>query len=67
MSDRIGCIIMRRIIYIIIVILVVAWLLGLFAFHVHGHIIHIVLVIAAILFIMNIINGGADATRGRWY
>ncbi|MGN6641116.1 MAG: lmo0937 family membrane protein [Mucilaginibacter sp.] len=58
---------MRRLIYIIIVILVVGWLLGLFAFHVHGHIIHIVLVVAAVLFIINIINGGADATRGRWY
>ena len=58
---------MRRIIYIFIVILVVAWLLGLFAFHVHGNFIHIVLVIAAVLFIINIINGGADATRGRWY
>lgn len=58
---------MRSIIYIIIVILVVGWLLGLFAFHVHGHAIHIVLVIAAVLFIINVINGGADATRGRWY
>ncbi|HEX3385555.1 MAG TPA: lmo0937 family membrane protein [Mucilaginibacter sp.] len=58
---------MRRIIYIIIVILVVCWLLGLFAFHVHGSAIHIVLIIAAILFILNMFNGGADATRGRWY
>ncbi|HTK22564.1 MAG TPA: lmo0937 family membrane protein [Mucilaginibacter sp.] len=58
---------MRRIIYIIIVILVVGWLLGLFAFHVHSHAIHIVLVLAAVLFIVNIVNGGADATRGRWY
>jgi hypothetical protein len=56
---------MGRIIYIFIVILVVAWLLGLFAFHVSGHAIHIVLVIAAVLLIINIINGGD--TRGRWY
>jgi hypothetical protein len=58
---------MRSIIYVIIVILVVSWLLGLFAFHVGGHAIHIILVIAAILLIMNILNGGADPTRGRWY
>ena len=58
---------MRSIIYIIAVILIVGWLLGLFAFHTSGHAIHIVLVIAAILILINIINGGADATRGRWY
>jgi hypothetical protein len=58
---------MRSIIYIIAVILVAAWLLGLFAFHVGGSAIHIVIVLAVILFLVNIINGGADATRGRWF
>lgn len=58
---------MRSIIYIIVVILVVGWLLGGFAFHVGGSAIHILIVIAAILLLVNIINGGADATRGRWF
>lgn len=59
--------IMRTIIYIIVVILVIGWLLGGFAFHIGGNAIHIILAIAIILLLINLINGGADATRGRWY
>jgi hypothetical protein len=56
---------MRSLIYIIIVILVISWLLGGFAFHIGGSAIHIIIVIAIILFLLNIFNGRGD--RGRWY
>ncbi len=39
------------------VILVIAWLLGMFAFHVSGGLIHLLLVIAAIAIILRIIQG----------
>jgi hypothetical protein len=40
----------------LIVLLLVFWLLG-FAFHVAGGLIHILLVIAVVLFLVNIITG----------
>ncbi|HEY8297047.1 MAG TPA: lmo0937 family membrane protein [Candidatus Baltobacteraceae bacterium] len=40
----------------IIVILVILWLLG-FAFHIAGGLIHIVLVVAIILLVINLITG----------
>jgi len=42
--------------YTIIAILVVLWLIGLLA-HIGGGLIHIILVIAAIVFIYNLITG----------
>ncbi len=42
--------------YTIAVILVVLWLLG-FAFHVAGGLIHLLLVIAVIIVIVNLISG----------
>jgi hypothetical protein len=41
----------------IIVILVILWLLGFFAFHVAGGLIHILLVIAVIVLIFRVISG----------
>ncbi|MEA3061922.1 MAG: hypothetical protein QOJ94_1703 [Sphingomonadales bacterium] len=38
-------------------ILVILWLLGFLAFHVAGGFIHIVLVIAVILFIVHLVTG----------
>ena len=58
---------MRSIIYIIVVILVIGWLLGGFAFHIGGDAIHIIVVIAVILLLLNLINGGSRMDRGRWY
>jgi hypothetical protein len=58
---------MRSIIYIIVVILIISWLLGGFAFHVGGDAIHIIIVIAVILLLLNLFNGGARSERGRWY
>ena len=40
----------------LIVLLLLFWLLG-FAFHVAGGIIHVLLVIAAVLFLVNLISG----------
>jgi len=40
----------------IIALLLVFWLLG-FAFHVAGGIIHVLLVIAVVLFLVNVISG----------
>jgi len=58
---------MRSIIYIIVVILVISWLLGGFAFRVGGSAIHIIIVIAVILLLLNLFNGGSRMDRGRWY
>jgi hypothetical protein len=43
--------------YIIAVILIIGWLLGMFAFHVTGGLIHALLVIAVIMIIINVIGG----------
>jgi len=39
------------------IILLVAWLLGLFAFHVSSGLIHLVLVLAVIAFIVHLFTG----------
>jgi hypothetical protein len=49
--------IMGNILYIIAVILIVGWLLGMFAFHVTGGLIHALLVIAVIMIIINLVSG----------
>jgi hypothetical protein len=41
----------------IAVILLVLWLLGFFAFHVAGSLIHVLLVIAVIVFVVQLIQG----------
>lgn len=43
--------------YIIAVILIIGWLLGMFAFHVSGGLIHALLVIAVILFLVQLLGG----------
>ena len=50
---------MGNILYIIAVILVIAWLLGFFAFHVGG-LIHILLVVAVIAIILQLIRGSGS-------
>jgi hypothetical protein len=42
---------------IIAAILIIGWALGLFAFHVTGALIHIVLVVGLILLVLNFFNG----------
>jgi len=41
----------------IFVVLLVLWLLGFFAFHVAGGLIHILLVVAVIVLVINLISG----------
>ena len=48
---------MGNLLYIIAVVLIIAWLLGFFAFHAGG-IIHILLVIAVIAIILQLVRGG---------
>ena len=48
---------MGNILYVIAVILVIAWLLGYFAFHVSSGLIHILLVIAVIVFLIKLLGG----------
>jgi hypothetical protein len=48
---------MGNILYIIAVILIIGWLLGMFAFHVTGGLIHALLVIAVIMIIINLVSG----------
>ena len=43
--------------YTIAVVLLVLWLLGFFAFHVGSGLIHILLVIAVIMVIINLVSG----------
>ncbi|MGI4750157.1 MAG: lmo0937 family membrane protein [Janthinobacterium lividum] len=47
---------MRSLLYIVAVILVIGWALGVFAFHVAGGLIHILLVIAVISLILGVIR-----------
>lgn len=48
---------MGNLLYIIAVILIIGWLLGMFAFHVSGGLIHTLLVIAIILFLIQLLSG----------
>ncbi len=48
---------MRDIVWILIVILVIGWLVGFFAFPDVGGIIHIILVVAVILLIYKLVTG----------
>ena len=48
---------MGNLLYIIVVILIIGWLLGMFAFHVTGGLIHGLLVIAVILIIVKLVSG----------
>ena len=48
---------MGNILYVIAVILVIGWLLGMFAFHVTGGLIHLLLVLAVIAIVVNLISG----------
>jgi len=60
-----SCIFMRSLIYIIVVVLIISWLLGGFAFHIGGNAIHIIIVIAVILLLFNLIGGRGRSYR-RW-
>lgn len=48
---------MGNLLYVIAVILVIAWLLGYFAFHVSSGLIHVLLVIAVIVFLIKLLGG----------
>lgn len=48
---------MGNLLYIIAVILIIGWLLGMFAFNVSGGLIHALLVIAIILFLIQLLGG----------
>ncbi|MDQ6815606.1 MAG: lmo0937 family membrane protein [Bacteroidota bacterium] len=48
---------MGNLLYVIAVILIVAWLLGYFAFHITSGLIHILLVAAVIIFLLKLIGG----------
>ena len=48
---------MGNLLYIIAVILIIGWLLGMFAFHVSGGLIHALLVIDIILLVIQLLGG----------
>jgi len=48
---------MGNLLYVIAVILVIAWALGFFAYHAGGGIIHILLVLAIIAVLIRVIKG----------
>ena len=48
---------MSNLLYILVVILIIGWLLGMFAFHVTGGLIHALLVIAVMLIVINLLTG----------
>ncbi|HZH36780.1 MAG TPA: lmo0937 family membrane protein [Flavisolibacter sp.] len=48
---------MGNLLYIIAVILIIGWLLGMFAFNVSSGLIHVLLVIAVILFLLKLLGG----------
>ena len=43
--------------YTLAVILIICWLLGLFAFHVTGGLIHLILVVAVIVIVIQLLTG----------
>jgi Family of unknown function (DUF5670) len=48
---------MGNLLYAIAVIMIIAWLLGMFAFHVTGGLIHVLLVIAVIAVVVRLLQG----------
>lgn len=48
---------MGNLLYIIAVVLLIAWVLGYFAFHVTSGLIHILIVAAVIIFLIKLIGG----------
>ena len=48
---------MGNLLYILAVILIIAWILGYFAFHVTSGLIHVLLVIAVVLFLIKLLGG----------
>lgn len=48
---------MRSLLYLIAVLLIIGWALGSFAWHVTSGLIHILLVIAIIMILLNLIGG----------
>lgn len=48
---------MGNLLYILAVVLIIAWLLGYFAFNVSSGLIHVLLVIAIILFVVKMLGG----------
>lgn len=48
---------MGNILYIIVVILIIGWLLGMFAFPSTGNLIHILLVIAVVVLLFKLLGG----------
>jgi hypothetical protein len=48
---------MGNILYVLAVILIIGWLLGMFAFNVTGGLIHLLLVLAVIAIVVNLIGG----------
>ena len=51
---------MGNILYVLVVILVIGWLLGMFAFNVGSGLIHILLVVAVVILLIKLLGG----TRG---
>ncbi|WP_297332852.1 lmo0937 family membrane protein [Flavobacterium sp.] len=48
---------MRNLLYIIAVILIVAWALGSFAYHVGSALIHLLLLVAIVMILLNFFRG----------
>lgn len=48
---------MGNILYILVVILIIGWLLGMFAFPGTGNLIHILLVIAVVVLLLKLLGG----------
>lgn len=48
---------MGNLLYILAVILIIGWLLGMFAFNVGGGLIHLLLIIAVIAIVINLVGG----------
>lgn len=47
---------MRNLLYVFAVVLIVLWLLGGFAYHVGGALIHLLLVAAVVVILINLFN-----------
>lgn len=54
---------MRTLIYVVIVVLFVGWLLASYEYHIGGHAINILIVLAVILLSYNLVSGGPSIYR----
>jgi len=58
---------MRTLIYVAVVVLIIAWLLGWFSFHISKDAMHAIIIIAVILLVYSLLVNRRRFYRRRWW